>query len=223
MTKIFSENIVDLLAINKGVIFIKKEVTADDRIKASFFAYDTQTASISSATKNAYMFTKFGSVASVITPHLSDYISCAARKLHNGSVLLCYKTGEIGIFSDKGVLLYSDDIYYHDFPVRDCADDGDLIWFTVPDSNQIVCYSLIKKRILLRIGDDAAKTFARPLTIEKIDDALYVCCKDQAAIKKVSLQNYTVETYKTFDEPLYKYLRVDGNEFVLLESGLYVL
>ncbi len=223
MVKIVPQNIVDLLAVNKSVVFVKKEITKDERIKASFFAYDTQTQSISAATKNAYLITKFGPAASVITPHLADYISCAAKRLQNGSVFICYKTGEIGIFSDKGVLLFSDDVYYHEYPVRDCTDDGDNIWFTVPDSNQIVCYSLAKKRIVLRIGDDSKPTFGRPLTIEKYDDALFVCCKSESAIKRVSLNNYSVTTYKTFDEPLYKYLRVDGKEFVLLESGLYLL
>ena len=223
MTRIASQNIVDLLPIHKGVIFVKKEITKDERIKASFFAYDTQTQSLSSATKNAYLITKFGSAASVITPHLADYISCGVLKLKNGSIFICYKSGEIGIFSDKGILLFSDDVYYHEYPVRDCTDDEDSIWFTVPDSNQIVCYSLDKKRITLRIGDDTNPTFGRPLTIEKIDKHLYVCCKSESAIKRVSLDNYTVETYKTFDEPLYKYLRIDDNEFVLLESGLYLL
>ncbi len=87
----------------------------------------------------------------------------------------------------------------------------------------IVKYSLLQNRVVMRIGGDTSATFLNPVSVEEYDGFLFVCCKDARKIRRVRLSDYTVDEYKEFDEPVFKYLRVGSCEFVVLESGVYML
>ena len=87
----------------------------------------------------------------------------------------------------------------------------------------IVKYSLLQNRVVMRIGGEGASTFINPVSVETYDGCLYVCCKNARKIRRVRLSDFTVEEYKEFDEPVFKYLRVGKHEFAVLESGVYML
>jgi len=39
----------------------------------------------------------------------------------------------------------------------------------------------------------------------------------------INLKEYTVDDLEEFEEPLYQYVQVAGNRFVVLQSGLYLI
>lgn len=223
MLKIVSLDIVDLISFPSGVLFVLKENLENDAVKVSFYSFDIATKSIATVTKNAYLLTKFGSSYAPIAKQLGDYVSCDTAKLWNGQTFIIYSTGEIGIFDEKGELLYTGDLKYKDLPARDVTTDNNYIWSVVPAGNMIVKYSLLQNRVVMRIGGDNSTTFSNPVSIEEYDGYLYVCNQDTCKIKRVKLTDFSVDEYKEFDEPVYKYLRVGTNEFVVLESGVYML
>lgn len=223
MLKIVSLDIVDLIAFPSGVLFVLKENLENDAVKVSFYSFDIATKSIATVTKNAYLLTKFGSSYAPIAKQLGDYVSCDTAKLWNGQTFIIYSTGEIGIFDEAGNLLHTGDLMYKDMPARDVTTDNNYIWSVVPSGNLIVKYSLLQNRVVMRIGGDNSTTFSNPVAIEEYDGYLYVCNQDTCKIKRVKLSDFSVDEYKEFDEPVYKYLRVGINEFVVLESGVYML
>jgi hypothetical protein len=223
MLKIVSLDIVDLLSFPSGILFVLKENLENGSVKVSFYSFDIATQSIASVTKNAYLLTKFGSAFAPIAKQLGDYVSCDAAKLWNGHTFIIYSTGEMGIFDEAGALVRTGDLNYADAPARDVAVDNNFIWSAVPSKNMIVKYSLLQNRVVMRIGEPGANTFVTPVSVAAYDNYLYVCCKEARKIRRVRLSDFTVQEYKEFDEPVFKYLRVGSTEFVVLESGVYML
>ena len=90
-------------------------------------------------------------------------------------------------------------------------------------NNCIVRYSPSTEKIVLRIGGDASTAFLNPVSLSVYDNVLYVCNYQSCKIRTVNLKDYTVSDYKTFDEPVYRYIKTNDRELVELESGVYML
>ena len=223
MIKIVGLDILDLIGFSSGVLFVLRESQDNENVKVSFYSFDVNTKSIATVTKSAYLLTKFGSSFTPIANQLGDYVSCDAAKLWNGNTFVIYSSGELGIFDDQGKLIKTSDLKYNDLPARDVAVDNNYIWSVVPEANMIIKYSLLQNRVIMRIGGESSSTFSKPVSVFEHDGYLYVCNQKNHKIKRINLTNYTVDDYKEFDEPVYKYINVDGNEFVILESGVYLL
>ena len=136
---------------------------------------------------------------------------------------MVYPTGEMGIFDYNGTLIWTGDLSYHGSSVRSCAPEENSIWCCVPDQNAVVRYSKKLQRIDFRIGGATTTDIGRPMSVSRIGNDLFVCCKTARAIKKISLTNYVTTDYKKFEEPVLRYMRVAGREVVVLTSGIYIL
>ena len=75
----------------------------------------------------------------------------------------------------------------------------------------------------MRIGGDKSNTFDEPIAVAEYDGFLYISNPGANNIKRVSLEDYTVELYKQFDEAVYKYIKIEDKEFAVLDSGVYLL
>lgn len=223
MIKIVSLDILDLIGFPSGILFVLKESQNKASVKISFYSYDIASGSIATVTKNAYLLTKFGPAYAPIARQLGDYVSCDAVRLWNGNIFIIYSSGEIGIFDERGSLLKTGDLKYQGSPARDAANDNNHIWSVVPEKNLIVKYSLLQNRIVMRIGGNASATFSNPVSAAEYGGCLYICNSGICKIKRMKLSNFSVEDYKEFDEPVYKYIRIGEKEFVVLDSGVYLI
>ena len=224
MIKIVSLDILDLIEFPSGILFVLREQQGIENVKVAFYCYDIDTNSIASVTKNAYLLTKFGSSYNSVASQLGDYVSCDTARIKNGQLFVIYSSGEIGFFDEQGNIIRTDDLKYNDSPARDAAvDSNNNIWSVVPEQNVLVRYSTQQNRITLRLGADADNTFSCPVSVVEYDGFLYVCNADSKKIRRVDLSDYSVEDYKSFDESVYKYIRVGEHEFVVLDSGVYLL
>lgn len=223
MRRILSINIIDVVPFSKGLLFVRKEQLSNGSVKVSFFSYDITTGKIAPVTKSVYLLNKFGSAYAPIAEHLGDYVSCDTCRLPNGQTFVIYTTGEAGIFDDKGAVLWTGDILYQDAPARDAAADGRFVWCVVPKKNAIIKYSLAGKKVVMRIGGDRTTSFSLPGSVAIYDNMLYVSNRGSNKIRTIRLSDFAVEDYRLFEEPVHKYLRVQDKEFVILDSGVYIL
>lgn len=97
------------------------------------------------------------------------------------------------------------------------------LWCVVPERNAIINYSIDEARVLLRIGGGAQSAFSYPTSITLLGGSIFVCNRDSHKIRTVQINNstYAINDYRTFSEPVYKYFRVGGREYALLDSGVY--
>ncbi len=223
MKKLMDIDIVDIIPFSKGIIVARKDVLKSGETKISFFTYDVKLERPTTSTKGVYLLNKFGENYEKIAGQLNDLIYCSTTTLPNKHVAVVYASGEIGLFNDRGTLYWTGDLQYKDCPVNGAAAEGKYIWCVVPENNCIVRYSPSTEKIVLRIGGDASTAFLNPVFISMYDDKLYVCNYQSCKIRTVDLKNYTVSDYKTFEEPVYRYIKTNDREIVELESGVYML
>lgn len=223
MTKILGISVIDVTPFSKGIIFVRKEIQEDNKVKVSFFSYDIDTGKIAGVTKNVYLLNKFGPAFAPIAGQLGDYVSCDAGRLAGNSTVVLYSTGEMGIFNEDGSLNWTGDLLYHDSPARDIAVENKHIWCAVPEQNSVIRYSTAAGKVVMRIGGDKSKTFACPIAVSEYSGVLYVCNYSSNKIRTIDLRDFSVRDYRVFEEPIHKYIRSAGKEFAVLDSGVYVL
>ena len=169
------------------------------------------------------LLNKYGPEYKKIAEQLGDYVSCDADIMASKHSIVVYDSGETGIFSPDGEMIWSSDLNYQGCEINGVAVDGAQFWSVVPDKNCIVCYSVAHKKFSMRIGSAESTSFQHPVSISKYDDELFICNTDSRKVRTINLKDFSVNDYRIFDEPVYKYLRSCGKEIVVLESGVYVL
>ena len=217
------DSVYDIIAFSNGVIFTKKTVLENGSVKVNFFGYDIKRMQNTPVTKSVYLLNKFGPEYKKIAEQLGDYVSCDADIMPSKHTVVVYDSGETGIFSPEGEMVWSCDLTYQGSEINDVVVDGSHIWSVVPDKNCVVCYSISHKKFSMRIGSADSMSFQQPISISKYDDELFICNLGSRKIRKISLKDYSVNDFRIFDEPVYKYLRSCDREIVVLESGVYVL
>ena len=223
MKKIMDIDIADIVAFSKGIVVARKDTLKSGKTKISFFTYDVKLERPTASTRGAYLLNKFGENYEAIADQLSDFIYCDACQMGNKHTAIAYASGEIGLFDDKGKLYWTGDLQYKGCPISGVVSDGKYLWCVVPENNCIIRYSPTTEKIVLRIGGDSSTAFLNPVSLSLYDEKLYICNYESCKIRTVNLKDFTVSVYKTFDEPVYRYITANDREVVELESGVYIL
>ncbi len=217
------DSVYDIIAFSNGIIYTQKTVLENGSVKVNFFGYDIKRMQNTPVTKSVYLLNKFGAEYKKIAEQLGDYVSCDADIMTSKHTVVIYDSGETGIFSPDGDMIWSSDLNYQGSEINGVAVDGTQFWSVVPDKNCIVNYSVSHKKFSMRIGSPDSKSFQKPISLSKYDDNLFICNLESNKVRKINLKDYSVSDYRIFDEPVYKYLRSCGKEIAVLESGVYVL
>lgn len=223
MKKIMDTVPLDIIPFSKGFLYARRESNFNKNSRPSFFAYSIEERAFAPVTKSAYLFTKFGPAFRQVCSQLADVITCDAGVFSDMRSAVMYPSGEIGFFKKNGEIEKTGDLVYHNHSAQGIAVDGNSFWSVVPDGNSVVKYSPLLSRVVFRIGSSAANTFERPCSIARAGHCLYVCNLQSNKIRLVDLDTYAVKDYRLFSEPVYKYLRSAEKEFVVLNSGTYML
>ncbi len=214
---------LDIIPHDGGFLYADKSAMDDGNVRVAFFSYEKDKRDVFPVTTKTYLQHKFGAQYKSIVEQLGDFLSCDAAILANNGVITLYDTGEMYIFNSSGDIVWQGTLTYQDEPVRDLAVDGKCVWCAVPDRNAIICYSPSEGRVLLRIGGGATSAFSYPVSVSKQGDTLYICNKNSYKVRTIKLEDYSVKDYLVFKEPVTKYFRVQCGEFVVLESGIYIV
>lgn len=223
MKKIVDFDIVDIIPFSCGIIFSKKEMLGEDKCRVSFYGLDVQKMKNTPVTRSVYLLNKFGNGYKKIVDEIGDYLSCDADSFAGNNTVLVYPSGETGVFDYSGKTVWTGDLMYHGHPVQGVASDGNQIWCTVPEQNAIISYSIAHKKFYMRIGGETSTAFDCPVSVTKYENELFVCNMGSCKIRTVDLKNFSVHDFRTFDEPVLRYIRTCGKEIVHLDSGIYIL
>ncbi len=217
------DSVYDIIAFSNGIIYTKKSVLENGAVKVNFFGYDIKRMQDTPVTKSVYLLNKYGAEYNKIAEQLGDYVSCDADVLPSKHTVVVYNSGESGIFSPSGDMVWSSDLNYQGSEINSVAADGRQFWSVVPDKNCVVSYSISHKKFSMRIGSPDSTSFQHPVSITKYDNELFVCNTESRKVRTINLNDFSVNDFRIFDEPVYKYLRSCGKEIVVLESGVYIL
>ncbi|RCW42181.1 hypothetical protein [Paenibacillus prosopidis] len=141
----------------------------------------------------------------------------------SGNIYVCfYQDGVIKKFNLHGVLTHAYEDNYD--TIYDIEIQSQSIWLAYPTAHTIKRYSLDSFTEQVSLGDRFDESiFSFPESIAFYDHSLYVCDMGNCRIRKVDVSNLQITDYRTFDEPVWEYIRTTNKEYVRLESGIYVL
>lgn len=223
LKKIYGDGVLDILPLPKGVLMVTRENDAEDKVVVSYKVYSFESGKISRATRNVYLYAKFGQNFEKYYKLMPDFINYKCTALPDDKLFTIYPTGEAKIFNADVEVVWQGNIKYKEFGPSDVACVGKSLWIAFPDGDTILRYNLRTMRDELRIGSKKDNAFSRPCGLCSIENKLVVSNAVSNCIEIVDTGTYVVERYAAFDEPVYKYHKVGANEIVLLQSGAYIL
>lgn len=222
MKKIFDGKIYEIIPKSDGIIFPYQKAIVDEGDIVWYKMLSLENSTLTDVSETIYMNMKFGSNYNVAVNVSKNFVSEKSLILPDGRLLLCSDNGQVFIIDADGMINISGEIKYRDQVPSDIAFCKNSIWASFCDSNVLIRFNIATMRAELRIGGKKSP-FDSPQDVFIVGEDAFICNSGSNKIIKVNLENYSVEDYYTFEEPVYSYVKSGNYEFVLLDSGLYVI
>lgn len=223
MKRIYGQDAIHMLPLPSGFIIATRQNVYDDKVVVAYKMVSLENNSINPVTRNVYQLAKFGNNFKLYEKQLRDYLNCKTVALSDRRLFAVYPDGNAKVLDADAKLEWKGSLKYKEFGPADAVAFGHTLWASFPESNALIRFNLRTMREELRIGGGAGSAFSSPDGLWINDENMLVCNPDSNKILEVNLRSYTVYDYAEFDEPVHQYIKVNSNEFVLLNSGVYRL
>lgn len=225
MNRLFSEQIYDILEYDLGFIVVYRRAEVEDKVVVSYKSVALANGVVTNRTKADYEFVKFGEHYGKIDFQTGNFITSNCVKLDNGRIFFVNEKGGAKILDNEGYVEWQGSVKYKDHGPAAIASHGHTLWASFPEKNALIRFNLRTMREELRIGGSVDSSFMGPkgLWVDEPAGKLIVCNSKAQNILEVDMKTYTVHERAVFDEPVHKYLKIGKREFVVLDSGLYLL
>ncbi len=226
MKKLFSGQVYDILPVDDGgFIIVYRRAEAEGKIIVSYKSVSLENGVVTPRTRADYEFIKFGEHRQNIDFSDGNFINNSCVILEDGNRFIVSPEGQSRIIDAEGHVQWQGTIRYKECGPAAVAHHGHTLWASFPKNNALIRFNLRTMREELRIGGSNDSSFNEPmgLWVSDNEDRLIVCNHNGNNLLEVNMKTYTVNERASFDEPIYKYLCIGNKEFVVLESGLYLL
>ena len=223
--KLFSDKIYDILEVGNGFIVVYRRPEIDDKVVVSYKSVSLENGVVTKRIKADYEFVKFGPNYSTVNFQVDNFITSSCVELDGGRLFIVSKSGDAKIVEPNGCTEWQGTIRYKDFGPSAIAHFGHTLWASFSEKNALIRFNLRTMREELRIGGSNDSSFSAPegMWIDQPAGKLLVCNSTGNNLLEVDMKTYTVMERAVFEEPVHKYLRIGEREFVVLDSGLYLL
>ena len=222
MKKIFDGKIYEILPKSDGIIFPYQKAVIDQGDVVWYKMLSIENSLLTDVSETIYWNMKFGSNYNVAVKVCKNFVSEKSLVLPDGRTLICSDNGQVFIIDTDGMINISGELKYRDYTPSDIAFYKNSIWASFKESNVLIRFNINTMRNELRIGGKVSP-FNAPESIFVEGENAYVCNAGTNQVIKVSLENYSVEEHYNFEEPVHSFVKSGAFEFVLLDSGLYVI
>ena len=220
--KLFNADLLDIIPNERGFVYACKETLPGEGGEAVvFYSYNQEIDIFEKIPVISYINYKFGENGADIAKALGDFVTCDVVNLTGSTKAVSYPDGRLKVIGSAGETISECNVEYLGNPACSPAPNGADLWFTVPDSNALINYSIRYNRIEFRIGSAKDKTFTHPSSVSVYDNKLFICNAYSYKIRTIDLENYLVADYCIFNEPIYKYFRVKDTEYAVMQTGVY--
>lgn len=225
MKKLFSEQIFDIVEVEHGFIVVYKRAEAEGKVVVSYKSVSLDDGVVTQRTRADYEYVKYGENYPKITFTSGNFVNNNCVKLDNGRYFAVSIDGEAKIIDAEGNMEWEGTIKYKNAGPSSIAGFGHTLWASFAEQNALIRFNLRTMREELRIGGSVDSAFASPkgIWVDEPAGKLIVCNTKGKNILEVNMKTYTVVEKAVFDESVHKYLKIGEKEFVILDSGLYML
>ncbi len=222
MKKIFDGKIYEVLPKSDGIIFPYQKAVIDEGDIVWYKMLSFENSTITDVSETVYCNMKFGSNYMIAVKLCQNFVSLKSIILPNGRLFLCAENGQAYIIDADGMINIAGELKYRDQVPSGIAFYKNNIWASFASSNVLMRFNINTMRAELRIGGKNSP-FNNPQNLFIEDRFAYVCNGDSDNIVKVDLENYSVDELYSFEEKVHSYVKSGKYEFILLDSGLYVI
>lgn len=222
MKKLFDGEVYEVLPLRGGIIFSYCKETFNDNVLVAYRMLSFDSGRFSNVENDIYLITKFGNNYKAVASLFENHIKVKSILLPSGKVFIMQPDGNTMLLDNDASPLWTGRLTYRSHIPADITLYNNTLLATYPDCNVVLSYNISTMREELRIGG-AKSPFNKPRSISVNGDCITVSNLESCNLVEVNLSNYKARELETFEEPVYQYLEVAGNRFVLLQSGLYLL
>lgn len=222
LERLFTGKVYEMVAQPNGIVFSYCKEVIDSRVVVGYKMISFDTKTVTDVAKNIYWLSKFGCNYRAIVSLCNNYVTSRSLVLPTGRVFMTEDNGRAILFDTEGMPLWTGELTYRGNIPSDIGIYKNALWACYADSNVLLRFNLSTMREELRIGG-ASSPFEKPFSMFVDGADVVISNLGSNKLIKVNLDTYNVSDFLEFNEPVYSYLNVKNNEFVLMESGIYSL
>ena len=223
MEQLYDSSALDIIPMSDGMVFAYCQDKTDEQMTIAFKMISFESGVMTNVTSDFYSIAKFGTQYQSCPLQIDNIVTCKIANLPNGNILYVNDKGDTVITDGDGNTVFTGLISHKGNAVSGVAVDNNSIWCSFKDSGIIIRYNARTMRDELRLGGGRTPIISAPKGISIEDGLMKVCDVSQNKIFEIDLNSYSMKVYKEFDEPVHQYIKIRSYEFVLLDSGLYML
>ena len=226
MKQIFGSAALTIVPCNRGFVFAEVHKTTENDKEKSVIAFNHHsfdTGITNAITKNAYLNDIFLNHSEFLKEEIGDYINIIIAFTPNFGIITLEPNGIAKTYDYSCRFKWKGNLKYKGYAPSDAVINGDSLWCAYPDSNTLIRYNVNSMRQEFKIGSGVGDMLSEPFSLFVVEDSLVITSQNSGKIQKMSLDDYKLETIHQLDMPIKKYIKVDSNEIILTDSGIYKL
>lgn len=226
MKQIFGSGVLSIAPCNRGFVFAEVHKTAQNDTEKNVIAFNQHnfdTGITNPITKSAYLNNIYLNHSDFLKEEISDYINTVTIFTPNFGMILLKVNGTALVYDYNCRFKWRGNLKYKGYAPADAVIVGESLWCSYPDANTLIKYNVNSMRQEFKISSGVGDELTEPYGLFAGDEELIITSQNSGLIQKMSLNDYKLETIYTIEEPVKKYIKVDSNEIILTESGIYRL
>ncbi len=223
MKTLFEGEVIDVIPVENGLIIAYICDRNDDNVTVAYKMVTFTDGKFTFVQRSLYELSKFGTNHTQIVKQIKNHITCKSLSLSSGKTFVLERDGSGKLFDTMGDCIWMGELSYRGNAPSGIAVSNRSIWTCFKEASVLTRMNLTTMKEELRIGGGTSSPFDKPVDLFIDDNDIYVCNSGNNSVVRLNLNSYAASVYKEFDSAVYRYIKNDGYEFVVLESGIYLL
>ena len=223
MKTLFQGEVVDVVLVENGLIIAYVCQRDSDTVTIAYKMVTFTDGKFTFIQRSLYEFSKFGTNKPSFMKNVENHITSKSLSLSSGKNFILEKNGNGKLIDIDNACVWSGNLSYRGNPPSGIAVSNRSMWTCYKDASVLIRLNLMTMKEELRIGGGASSPFDKPTDLFIDGNDIYVCNGGSNSVVKVNLNSYAAEIYRQFDSPVYRFIKNDGYEFAVLQSGIYLL
>ena len=223
MKRLYGNGVIEIIPVDDGFVFAVQQSAYDDKIVVAYKLYSFDTGACAPIKKSVYIGAKFGADIDILKLEIQNYLQSFAVKLPKRQTLILGEAGNAFVVDESGEKIKSALFLHNGEGATSAVLHHDAIWCGFSQNGVIVKYDIDTLKEDIRISGGPKIDFGGVGSLTSADDSLLVCGGDAMKIYSINTNNFDVQEFLKFDEPVMSYTKINGNELVLLPSGIYIM
>lgn len=223
MKTLFEGEVVDVILVENGLIICYICSKDQDTVTVAYKMVTFTDGKFTFVQRSLYELSKFGSNREDVMRHVKNHITSRSLSLSSGKSFILERNGDAKLIDVDGECVWEGQLSYRGNAPSGIAVSNRSLWTCFKAASVLIRMNLLTMKEELRIGGGTTSPFDKPVDLFLDGNDIYVCNSGNNSIVRVNLNTYAAETYRQFDSPVYRFIKNDGYEFAVLDTGIYLL